>query len=524
MKSRYIVAAGFSGGLLALAFPNFDLGWLAWIALAPLFWAIEGKTPKQAFFLGWLSGIIFYLSTIYWIAYTLTIYGRLPWGLAVPILLLLVFYLGLYFALFTAAAVFIKVRFPRCWPVLAAVLWVALEYLRTYLFTGFPWVLLGYSQYRSLPVIQIADITGVYGVSALALLVNATLGSLLVFWQDKTRRNFHGDRAYLVPVGLTAGCLILICLNFVYGYSQMRIFSNNLTETAASSEKIKVAVMQGNISQEHKWDPAFQEQTLAVYRKLSLQSQGSRPQLMVWPESAIPFFFQIDRQYRPLMERLVDETNTPLLFGSPSFTLEQGARRLYNSAYLLTPQKHITGVYHKLHLVPFGEYVPLRAILGSLGTLVAQVGDFSTGDGYTLFTLPMDNGSSAKFATVICFEVIFPELTRRFFARGAQFLITITNDAWFGRTSAPLQHFSAAVFRAVENKTYVIRAANTGISGFIGPQGRIISRTELFVPATLTEEIALTKGKTFYARHGDLFAQLACIVSVLALSLGWVRR
>ncbi len=256
---------------------------------------------------------------------------------------------------------------------------------------------------------------------------------------------------------------------------------------------------------------------MQIYKELSGQAAKADPQLIVWPESATPFYFQSSEKYQPQLLNWVESWGSWLLFGSPSYRAVFSQTKLYNSAFLVSPEKKLAGVYHKLHLVPFGEYVPLKGVLSFAGKLVAQVGDFSSGSEHTILELPQ-----GKLGVVICFEVIFPQVVRRFFDRGAQFLVNITNDAWFGKTSASLQHFSILTLRAVENRSFVVRAANTGISGFIDPLGRIRSSTSIFVADYLVDTINLGRGKTFYAEYGDIFSWLCIIVTGGWLLKTWI--
>jgi apolipoprotein N-acyltransferase len=270
-------------------------------------------------------------------------------------------------------------------------------------------------------------------------------------------------------------------------------------------------LIQGNIDQSVKWEESFQKKTLKIYEKLSLKAAEQHPDLIIWPETATPFFFQQAREYQPMVLGIPNKTNAFLLFGSPSFKGERGKVNYYNSAYLASPAKEITGRYDKIHLVPYGEYVPLGEIL-SLGSLGEGIGNFKSGKVIYNFSIPQ-----GKFGVLICFEIIFPNLCRRFVKSGADFLVTITNDAWFGKTSAPYQHFTMTVFRAVENRVFIARAANTGITGFIDPRGKIIQKGEIFVEEAMNGTIRLSKKKTFYTLYGDVFAWVCSGLSLLLL-------
>jgi apolipoprotein N-acyltransferase len=277
---------------------------------------------------------------------------------------------------------------------------------------------------------------------------------------------------------------------------------------------MEIALVQGNIEQAHKWDPAYQREVFDTYRAMTLEAAKKRPDLIIWPETATPFFWQ-DEELRAQLVDTVKDAGTWLMTGSPSVEKSPDDRVVdYNSAYLLSPDGRETGRYDKMHLVPFGEYVPLKRLLPFVSKMVTAIGDFGTGEQYTV--LKTDKGS---FGTAICFEVIFPELVRQFALNGANFLTSITNDAWFGVSAAPYQHFNMAVFRAVENRRALARAANTGITGIILPTGAVQARTGIFERTTLEGRIPLMGELTFYTRHGDVFAYICVVISVLIIAL-----
>lgn len=472
-----------TGVLLVFSFPHYDLSFLAYGALVPLLVALDGVPPLQAAYLGTVAGLACYLGSIPWVVHTMSTYGRLP----LPVSLLLLLALSLYLALYVGVFAYGMARWHGAGDLSyllgAAFLWVALEYLRTFLLTGFPWNLLGYTQYRNLPMIQIASITGVYGVSFLVVLVNAAVALAYL--------RFHeGWGRALFP---SVGASLLLFGSSLFGAERMASLERQQAE-------IPVAIVQGNIEQEVKWDLALQAQTLEKYRRLTRQAASGKPHLIVWPETALPFFF---REGGPLSRQVLDlavETQSHLVVGAPDRTT--GDRpRYYNSAFLVSPGGEIVGKYDKMHLVPFGEYVPLSSILFFVEKLAHGIGDFSAGESYTVFST-----SKGAFGVSICFEVIFPAQVRRHVSAGADFLVNITNDAWFGRSSAPFQHLSMAAFRAVENGVYLVRAANTGVSALVAPSGAIVTQSALFVEAVLTGAVHRGIGGTFYTRYGDLFA------------------
>jgi apolipoprotein N-acyltransferase len=249
-----------------------------------------------------------------------------------------------------------------------------------------------------------------------------------------------------------------------------------------------------------------------------------RPDLVIWPETATPYYFNssggADRELAADLKGFVKSNHVPLLFGSPTYEILPGrVVHLRNSAFLLSPEGSALAEYHKFHLVPFGEYIPLKSVLFFVDKMVQAIGDFQAGREYTVMAVPVPGRQQVKISTVICYEIIFPDLVRRFVDRGATVVTTITNDAWFGRTAAPYQHFSMAVLRAVENRVPVARAANTGISGFIDAKGKILQTSGIFVEADLLQALAPGSTKTFYTRHGDIFSYL-CVIFTLILLAG----
>ncbi len=503
---RYVYPV-LSGLLLTAAFPRTGLDWLAWIALIPLIWPLRNVSGKEGFRLGFIAGLVHYLGLVYWLVYTMQTYGGLPVYLSVPLLFLLAAYMALYPAFFSML-VTASARKPLILFCLMPFAWVALEYARSHLLSGFPWELLGYSQFQRLHLIQISDMTGVYGVSFLIVLVNAALFILLLHVR---KSDWQGERP---GRGLTAAALAtaLLCLGVSALYGQKRI--HTVAELTKISPVINTAAVQGNINQMVKWDPAFQESSIHKYVALSLSAKKNQPDLVVWPETAAPFYFSHNIALTRIVTDGVRQTGAWFLIGSPSHELSEQGTDYYNSAYLISPEGEISGRFDKVHLVPFGEYVPLQKWLPFVKKIVAQIGDFKTGiQGKILSAARFDLG------VLICYEIIFPELSAAAVKNGADILVNITNDAWYGNSSAPYQHFSMSVFRAVENRRSLVRAANTGISGFVDPAGRILQTTNLFQDAVVTEGMSVINLKTFYTRHRDLFAMLCLLTTVLYVTV-----
>jgi len=306
-------------------------------------------------------------------------------------------------------------------------------------------------------------------------------------------------------VEIATACAVLLA---VYGYGHLR--TADIEATMKKTCSVEVALVQGNIDQNIKWDERYQSETLDIYRSLSLQSIPAPDGLIVWPETAAPFYFERPGLQREAVVQLARISGRSILFGSPKYEEENGKVSFMNSAYLLRPDGVVAGRYDKVHLVPYGEYVPLWRFFPFIGKLVAGVGDFRPGRGFDPLT---DNGR--RFGILICYESIFPEAARSYKIKGADLLVNITNDAWFGRTSAPYQHLSMTVFRAIENRLYLVRAANTGVSAVIDPTGVIQSQTDIFKRTVLKGEVKFIDESTLYAAYGDLFVYLCGLMLIL---------
>lgn len=495
-----------SGALIFFSFPKFGTGLLAWIALVPLLQALHRKTPYQGFLTGFVCGFIAYVGIIYWIAYVVVHYGYLPLSVGVAAMLLLSAYMALYVALFTAGIVYLRARGVS--PILSAPpLWTSLEYAKSHLFTGFPWENLGYSQYLMTTLIQAADITGVFGLSFAIVLINVVIFDLMDALKSETKRKYQIRR---VMTEVVAGVLLLALL-CGYGMFRMRDVEKSLVQ----APRMPVSLIQGNIDQSVKWNPAFQRETVRIYSTLTRQAAPSAGGLIVWPETAAPFFFQDRNEMHLEVSLLPGMTGDWLLFGSPRYEKEGLGLVLLNSAFLLSPDGITAGRYDKVHLVPYGEYVPLRRFFPFIKKLVAGIGDFRSGPGYEPLTMQW-NGRPRTLGVMICYEGILAEAARTYRQKGAGLLVNITNDAWFGDTSAPHQHLSMTIFRSVENRLYLLRAANTGISAVVDPAGRIEMRSALFERTAIKGSVAFMDGKTFYSVYGDVFVY-GCIFGVMLI-------
>ena len=505
------LGAGLSGLLLTLSFPKFDLDWAAWFALAPLLYSVRDLRWSGGFRLGFICGLVHYLTLVYWLVHTMQTYGHLPIYLAVPLLFLLAAYLALFTGLFSAAAA--SITSPALMAAALPFLWVSLEYIRSFLFSGFPWELLGYAQFRNLHLIQISDIVGVFGISALTVLVNTAILIVLLQWKRRTWRGTPVN-GRLTAI-YTAVTLAFLGLTFGYGIHRKAEVNRQI----ATAPKTRVAVVQGNIRQDVKWKPAYKKSHTQKYIDLSLSAMADRADLVVWPETAVPFYFQHDRALTDQVVRGVRQSGAHFLIGSPSFIRRDNEVDYYNSAFFIHPKGEVAGKYDKVHLVPYGEYVPLKRWLPFVDKIVEQVGDFETGTmGEVLVS------EDYRLGVLICYEGIFPNLSAAMARNGARLLVNITNDAWYGATSAPYQHFSMAVFRAVENRRALIRSANTGISGFIDPTGRITATTRLFEDAVMTREVPQLDTQTVYSRYGDWFARLCPGLTLILITFHLYRR
>jgi apolipoprotein N-acyltransferase len=495
LKLKNFAAAILSGLLLAAAFPKWNQAYLLVVALVPLLWALEGQSLKGACLLGLVAGLAHYLGLLYWIVYVTHVFGHLPLPLSLGVLLLLAGYLSLYGAAWGLGVNWGAARgLGLIW--WAPALWVALEFGQTYIISGFPWCLLGNGLYQYPLLLQLADLTGVYGLSFLVVLVNAAL--FLVIFPPQVSKVWRWRPLLLVAV------LVALWL----GYGAYRLGAVQLL--SAASPKIKVAVAQGNIKQGEKWKKEMVEATLARYAELTRKVKGAR--LIIWPETAAPFFFLRTPDLAQQVRDIAKESGGFLLFGSPAWELTGEGERYFNRAYLLNPQGEVVGYYDKAHLVPYGEYVPLKRFFPFIGKMVPMIGDFAEGPVGGTVSLP-----EGAIGPLVCYESIFPNLSRAQVANGAHLLVNITNDAWFGKTSAASQHLSMAVLRAVENHVCLARAANTGISAFIDAQGQILWESQLYVPDAHAVELAWMPGGSLYTRIGDVFAWACTVLAGLAL-------
>jgi apolipoprotein N-acyltransferase len=499
--------------LLSLSFPRFSLWPCAWVALIPIFYQARQTSNLKGIFLHfYVLGLLFFLISCEWLRHV-TYFG---W-------FFVVFAYAFYFGLFGIFVFWFWRRKQYALSLFALPsAWVVLEWIRTEIpVWGFGWNLLAYSQAFQLEFARLAVFFGAYGLSWLIVFFNLALFFLIQFL-------FHHEKKEGF-VALYSFLILGMILGFYFGH-QLNLSKSRKAENAV----VSIGVIQGNIPQKEKWDPNYKSEIIDTYEHLTrFVPSDEKPDLIVWPEAAFPGFFNLDAE-RSRVLRLAKDLDVPILLGSPHLETVPGTGEIreipYNSAYLVPPHPNplpsgegrVRGIdrYDKIRLVSFGEYVPWRPIFTPLGlerlAYSLGVSDFEAGKAIKVFSLK----EKFEFSVLICFEDTFPSLARRSVEAGADFLVVMTNDAWFGNSAAPYQHVQASVFRAIENKVPVIRAANTGISAFINEQGKVIDRVkdkkgnDIFISGGLIRPVSLKEGKTIYQKWGYQFP-VFCLVFVV---------
>ena len=525
-----------SAVLQIVIFPLLSLYWFSWIAVAPLLVAIlrarapetlqlDGQvrlvpaTPWQGFVLGYACGILWFAGTCYWVFDVMHRYGGLPIPAAVLVLILFCMYVGLYHGMFGLLLALVAgpplarsssaglksaasaAAFRRALAA-APFLWVAVELARTRI-TAFPWELLGYSQTANFALTRIATFTGVYGLSFEIVLVNSVVSA-----------------AFLAPTDRRKWLLAAAC-----GAAMMLQAGQWLSPPAVATDHTALLV-QPNIPIQagEMWTKQYFQDTLRDLTATSLHPPGEKTsqhyELIVWPESPSPFYTN-DPLFRDAVSALAKQSGTWVVAGSIGITpaMHSGGEssQIFNSAALVTPQGEWVGRYDKVHLVPFGEYLPFPEVFGFAGGLTKEVGEFQHGASRT----PLDAGGE-RIGMFICYESIFPDEVRLGPLQGAQVLVNISNDGWYGDSGAWKQHLQQTQMRAIENERWLLSATNTGMTASIDPYGRIVVATERKVRSALTAPYALASGTTFYTRHGDWFAYLCAIISAGAVIVRFV--
>ncbi len=485
-----VVFPAVSGLVLGAAFPPLPLGFLSYIALIPLLISAERLRGRAAFGAGFIQGLFFYGTTLYWIGWIT------PPGMAGA-----VFYMSLFRGLFLWTYSRVVGRFGAAGMWSAPFLWVGLEYFNSLGDMGFPWVVLGNSQTGYLWLIQYADVTGVYGVSFWIVVVNL---SILMLWRYEARR-------WTWAAGLAA----LFAGPAANGYFTLKHDPDD--------RAVPVGVVQPDMPPVAKEYRGF-DYNFGKLKPMTVEAAMQGAKLVVWPETAVGYMKgELYRHHRERVQAMVDSLDIYLYTGA--YRLVTGDPvKVYNSSFLFVPRKGITGFYDKTRLVPFGERAPFPELLPFLRKIRFTGGGFvggnwDSGEARTVFS-----GPEARFSALICYDSVFPGFVRSFVDRGAEFLVVITNDGWFGRTSGPYQHAESAVFRAIENRRAVVRCANTGVSTFIDPYGRKSGTTGIFHPAVLTKGVSPRSARTFYTRYGDLFSQLCLIAGAILVAMAFLRH
>ncbi len=501
------VASGFSGFLLVACFPKLSLHSLVWIALLPLLLVLAGESSLwRAFGWAYLSGAIFFAGSCYWFVEVTRHYGGLSLGLAVTALAAFVVVFSVFFGAFGLVVGALARKSPAQALLASPFLWVAMELARTYLITGFPWNLLGYGV-QSAGVRQIASVTGVYGLSFLALATSALAAWVLRHWREKWPWLALGGWAALLLIGNWAFAPPRV----TQGPALAILVQPNvpLDEQAASA-----------------WAPWLNPSKLDRLVDMSLQAlasaerkEGVRPDeqgrpgvgvppLIIWAENPAPFYFTRDPVFRNAVERMAKQASAYVVVNTV-IPLANGRPQITNSGVILDPEGRQILQYDKMHLVPFGEYVPAWAFPDMIGKITTEAGNFVPGASYGV--APTPRGAVGLF---ICYEDIFPQLVRRVTLAGAKVLVNISNDAWFGRSSAAQQELEMARLRAIENRRYLLRATNDGITALIDPYGRVEKQIPRYQTAALPVHFSYFGAETFYTRHGDAFAWLCMALAV----------
>ena len=461
--------------------------------MALAYTAYTSVSHNQAWKRGWIIGMAVSTCCLYWVVIPVHQYGHIPLVLALPCPFLLGSFLGLYASIYTLALFHLRSRLP--WPLLglfAGSLWASLEMLQGWLLTGFPWLVLPSAVSIWPEAIQAVRYIGSYGLAGVMAML--ALWGVLGFWNKQTLWGI------IMVIGLCAVPAILPA------------------PQEHETEPVRAIIIQGNIDQDHKWDPAFQHTTVDTYDRLTRHyARDNATDLIVWPETAMPFYFQEETTFRLQIASLVRDKNILLITGAPGYTLTSQTSppgyKLYNRAFLLTPEGQSKGWYDKRHLVPFGEYVPFGDLIPFIRKIVVGAMDFSPGK----TSVPLSYKNLA-LGTLICYEAIFPDLAQEDVESGANILINISNDTWFGRSSAPAHHLNISVLRAVEQNRYLIRCTNTGISAFIDNYGHILNTSTLFEEQALQWDAVYPIAETTF--YHEYYTFIHCFFPLFALLIG----
>lgn len=504
--------------LMTASFPPFDLGILAWFGLSPLLFVLRRRGSGAAAGLAFLYGGIFGMGAFCWINCITTI------SFSNFLLWLIVF--SLYFLLFGFLYRLISMGIGSWIIVGAPALWVVLEYTRANLFfLSWPWNLLGHSQYRYLPVIQIADIAGVYGISFLIVMVNQLLSQVPELFAGRGVASSSSTTGCTSRINWTVHILtVAVILVFTFSYGWHRL------ATIEDGKHLRVALVQANALTRYKMSLADQMEHLRVYERLTIEAAKRDPDLIVWPASSLPAPIRSSRLVRHTISRLAQETGSYLLVGGAGHekleSRKEGYQTYSNSEFLISPSGRLVRQYNKIRLLPFNEYLPLQGKITWPKWISTLKENFMPGEEYTLFQV-----SGARFGTPICWENIFPDFFRRFIKDGGNFMVSVTNEGFFGNTAGPYQTLAINAFRAVENRVAIARSAPTGVSAFINPDGEIIEKVrdsrgkDLFVSGSLVRDVPLSDKRTIYTVYGDIFTYaVICLAALIILGSLFARK
>jgi len=514
MKTSYqILLAVISGILVCFSFPTVLFGWhapsmgiLGWIALVPLFVVIRQVNARKAFSLTFVAALIWYGGSLYWVFRAMHTYGKLPAFTSLLVTILLVVIVAAYISLAPFFARLIARNIKSEMLILLPIFWVTMELSRNYIpCNGFPWSNIAMSQYHTLIPLQMCDIAGVYGLLFVMVWVNQFLAELVCFLKKEHITNLNAK-------AITTCLIILLVIS--YGVYRLKTFSQ------AGVSTLKIGMIQGNIEQDEKWDQAKADEILNIYRQNERRLRDAPVDLIVWPEASYPWFISTQSTFmRPSRLGLSDLEMSRYPYTLLGAVSEEPNQDLHNSAFLFDAHGRVEGEYHKAHLVPFGEYIPYKKIFFFAKKLTAPVGNFIEGTSFEPLVF-----DTHRMGILICYEDVFPEISRKEVAAGAEFLANLTNDAWYGISSAPYQHLALSVFRAVENRRYLIRSTNTGVSAVIDPLGRIVTQSSLFEQSIMVAAIASFKNLSTYTRLGDWFAWGCVAYAAIMLVMAIVRR
>jgi len=498
---------------LTLAFPPFRLGFLAYWGVIPFLFLLENKESRDAFRWGYFTGLLLSFATLYWIGWT-TLPGAISTVLIHP----------LYYSLFAVLLVPMRRLWPTGYLIAVPFVWTAIEYFKSIGDLGFPWLLLGYTQTYYLQLIQYASYTSVYGVSFWVVCLNVLLFALWQFRENKRR-----------VVILSLILLVFFMTPYFYSIAVM-------PQTEEPREQIRIGMVQANVDPYQKWEKSFVEENFRIFEELSRQTGKEKPEVVIWPETATPTWLLHRPEHLSRVRNLAAEIGAPILTGIPDYVFLGEKKFLtYNAAALIYGDGRPIPTYAKIHLVPVAERVPFQETLPFLKSTIAKLsldeGNWSPGSEIKLFELTAEpaNGQSRartkRVATIICFESVFPEEVAAFVRQGADLLVVITNDAWFGRPNLPFwlsggiyQHAQIAVFRAIENRISIARCANTGMTMTIDAYGRTKKSVPIFAKAVLNDELTLRHETTFFTQQGNVFAHAVSAVALILVAAAMAQN